>query len=157
MQRARPPDYRPRMLRAALILAAGCAKSSAPPASPASPDPSAPAASGHRLVIKLRGAGSVVGTVVSDPPGLTCELVANDGGRNERECEATLPAGRVTLTFSPGASGGPASAAQFSIVRGDQREMCEGKMASTTCTFELDRALHVDVFPISAPPPPPPP
>lgn len=138
------------MPRAALLLVlAGCA------GTPARPDTSP--ASGHRLLVKLRGAGNVVGTVVSDPPGLSCELLANDGGTNEKQCEATLPAGRVTLTFSRGAAGGPASVAQFSVIRGDQREMCEGKMASTTCTLALDRELAVDVFPISAPPPPPPP
>jgi hypothetical protein len=139
------------MSRAALALLcfAGCAGTAGHADGP-------PAANSHRLVVNLRGAGSVVGTVVSDPPGLTCELAPNSGGTNETQCEASLPAGQVTLTFSPGPSGGPASVAQFSVVRGDQREMCEGKNASTTCTLALDRELHVDVFPISVPPPPPP-
>lgn len=111
------------------------------------------AASGaHRLRVTLRGAGSVVGRVVSSPAGLDCAVTSSKAGPNEKRCEASLPAGRVTLTFTPD---GAASTAQFSVVRASQRSMCEGKMGATTCAVQLDRDLEIDVFPISAPPPPP--
>jgi hypothetical protein len=109
----------------------------------------------HRLVVKLRGTGSVTGRVVSKPPGIDCEIVSgasNTNGPNEKQCEAKLPAGSVTLTFFPT---GATFTGEFSFE--PKHEICASKAdgRNLTCSFSLDRELQVDVFPISGAPPKP--
>jgi hypothetical protein len=117
-----------------------------------STSPSNMAGPGHRLVVRVRGAGSITGRVVSIPPGIDCEIATNEGGTNEKECETKLPAGAVKLTFTPT---GAAYVAQFSFA--PKHEICpsEARGGKPTCSFTLDRETHVDVFPISVPPPAP--
>jgi hypothetical protein len=129
----------------------GCAAKPRPTAAP-SGDAGAVAKPGetHRLAVKLRGAGSVTGRVVSSPRGLDCEIVTNGGGSNEKPCEATLPAGPVTLQFTPT---GAAAIAEFSFPGGPP-DLC-ASTGGNTCALLLDRDRYVEVFPISVPPPQP--
>lgn len=142
-------------LAACLVGLVGCAGADSPrPTSAATPAPTEPAAKtqeAHRLAVRLRGAGSVTGRVVSSPPGIDCEIVTNGGGTNEKECEATFPSGPVTLQFTPS---GAAQVAQFSFVRTGQHETCPSKNGQT-CTVTLDHDERVEVSPISVPPPAP--
>ncbi len=163
---ATPTDAR------ALRPAASSPASQSQVASPTSPDPgplaakpprSAKSAKGlHRLTVHLRGTGSLTGHVVSTPPGVDCEIVTGQNDTNvfgENHCEAKLPAGPVTLTFT---STGAAYFAQFSLQPG--HHICPGagvaggdaaRGRKSTCSFTLDRAMQVDMSSISVPPFPP--
>ncbi len=124
-----------------------------PPADEPHAADSSTSASLHRLTVKIRGAGSVVGGVRSEPAGIDCVLEVGAGGSAEQECTTDLPVGQaVTLTFVPG---GAAQTAQFSVTRAGTREVCGGNMAATTCQLQLDGPTSVEVFPISVPPPGP--
>jgi hypothetical protein len=120
---------------------------------PPQPSVAASAMPTHQLTVNLRGAGSVVGAVRSQPAGIDCVIESNHGGANEKSCTARFPAGAVTLSFIPR---GAASIAQFNVTQGDARVACAGAPSATQCTLALTSDAVVEVFPISAPPPPPP-
>jgi hypothetical protein len=104
----------------------------------------------HRVTVKMNGGGAIRGAVRTEPGGIYCALAFED--ENGRECFADFAGGKLALSFEPD---GASSVAQFSVVRGDKREMCEGQMGAMKCTLDLDGDVRVEVFPISVPPPPP--
>jgi hypothetical protein len=119
----------------------------------ADPEPAEPDDSVHRLTVTIEGAGSVVGSVRSEPPGIDCVLDVGSGGRISKTCSAEFAAGtEVELTFVPD---GASQTAQFHLTRDASSENCAGEPAavSLTCNFVLDVDAAMRVFPLSVPPP----
>jgi hypothetical protein len=138
---------------ASLVFALFACTSRGTPVDPPYPGDAPTSSATQRLTVRIRGAGSVVGEVRSDPAGIDCVLDAGAGGSIEKTCATELPAGStITLTFTPS---GAAITAQFSVIRAGTRELCGSVLAATACQLQLDAPTTVEVFPISVPPPAP--
>src|SRR5262245_54985056 len=87
----------------------------------------------HELTVRIVGAGSIAGADRSEPSGLDCVLVANQGGTNEIECAQLFRAGAITLVFEPD---GAAVTAQFSVTGHGASEPCGDTLASDTCELQ---------------------
>lgn len=102
--------------------------------------------------MKIVGAGSVSGRVMSAPSGIQCVLVTNAGGSNEVACSASFSVRSVTLSFLPNGAG---QTAQFFLSDSKGTRNCLGQPAATgsSCAVSLFENTVVSVYPISIPPP----